>query len=647
MMGQNRVIFYSRNDGSVYSNLLKIEQLLSKFGRIEIQSINDLLELNHVKQYLDNGIFLNEWNEELKSNLFKMSEEGNHELLKYFLKIDDTFILNDLGSIDYNFRKTYWNQLQFFEGYKKLTAQGFKDAIMQHQHHLYYILQNKKLVTHFNNEIRQLIIQYSESAEILLRAKEEKTSSISDKIHFPESLTLTDKENIIIDYLNSDNPNLNYIDLIQNVKDSDQIKLSAKTRLLAKNKKNEIKKGFSKINSGTGIGIEIGFVKTQVEPFKEEYHNLQTKLNYSVPYLDSLKDSLSLFHCFRLLFGFIDSQSLIPLVSKPAELQVIERYRMESKNSYPEGFMFHFKMMKSDAQIFAFQAYLKHRNISIEVIASDFVNHYLNPTLGLKNLILKFPDDTLDDLTKIRMLAPEMENILRQFQLFVLEGSINIDLLQMSSDPLYFGNINSLVNPKYYYAQNEEISTLQHIFFSDQSQILYTDVYQNKHRNFFELIRNERVRYTDFQEYQRDLINLLIEQKHLQLDEDNVVLITNPLEIYLCGLLFHDGGINYTKHPINVRDTIDSMRKKGWVIEDNTLLSKQELDYFNYYLNKKKFTNGFDIRNKYLHGTNNQSEATHQADYFSLLKLTILLLLKIEDDLLTANFKYKNAEIKE
>ena len=51
-------------------------------------------------------------------------------------------------------------------------------------------------------------------------------------------------------------------------------------------------------------------------------------------------------------------------------------------------------------------------------------------------------------------------------------------------------------------------------------------------------------------------------------------------------------------------------------------------------LNKKTFTNGMDIRNKYLHGSNNASENAQQNDYYILLRILILILLKIEDDLI-------------
>ena len=67
-----------------------------------------------------------------------------------------------------------------------------------------------------------------------------------------------------------------------------------------------------------------------------------------------------------------------------------------------------------------------------------------------------------------------------------------------------------------------------------------------------------------------------------------------------------------------------------------TLFSKSEQSYFNYFLNKREFTNGLDMRNSYLHGTqaNPEEIQEHEYAYYSYLKLLTLILLKIEDDLL-------------
>ncbi len=78
---------------------------------------------------------------------------------------------------------------------------------------------------------------------------------------------------------------------------------------------------------------------------------------------------------------------------------------------------------------------------------------------------------------------------------------------------------------------------------------------------------------------------------------------------------------------------MDVLIDKKLLIAENTLFSRLERNYLNFYLNKKEFTNGYDLRNKYLHGTNTFSENEHKNDYYRLIKLIILTLFKIDDDI--------------
>ena len=64
----------------------------------------------------------------------------------------------------------------------------------------------------------------------------------------------------------------------------------------------------------------------------------------------------------------------------------------------------------------------------------------------------------------------------------------------------------------------------------------------------------------------------------------------------------------------------------------SSLLSKPEWEYFNYVLNKAEFSNGLDLRNKYIHDTNSLDERKQQDDYIFLLKMFIILVIKINEE---------------
>ncbi len=79
-------------------------------------------------------------------------------------------------------------------------------------------------------------------------------------------------------------------------------------------------------------------------------------------------------------------------------------------------------------------------------------------------------------------------------------------------------------------------------------------------------------------------------------------------------------------------DIIQPMLDSGEVFFENRLFSVLEQDYLNYMLNKSQYSNGLDLRNKYLHSTDPIDENQKRYDYILLMKILILIVLKINHE---------------
>ena len=90
--------------------------------------------------------------------------------------------------------------------------------------------------------------------------------------------------------------------------------------------------------------------------------------------------------------------------------------------------------------------------------------------------------------------------------------------------------------------------------------------------------------------------------------------------------------MSYYVYSDEIQKRILDLEQQGCLISKKTLLSEAESNYFDYYLNKKKFINWPDIRNK-IHWHNYSGENEEYQDYLIFLKLIILLLLKMEWEL--------------
>lgn len=144
---------------------------------------------------------------------------------------------------------------------------------------------------------------------------------------------------------------------------------------------------------------------------------------------------------------------------------------------------------------------------------------------------------------------------------------------------------------------------------------------------------NEDVRLKDFENYQEPTISQLISDGWLVSDEQGFVKIKKEAALLVIGMLNKDEVASYWAFPQEIRDIIDKMETDGLVGFENTFFSKPEQSYLNYYLNKSEFTNGLDLRNRYVHGTNGDTDEEHGNVYLTILKLFVLVVLKIDNDL--------------
>ena len=87
------------------------------------------------------------------------------------------------------------------------------------------------------------------------------------------------------------------------------------------------------------------------------------------------------------------------------------------------------------------------------------------------------------------------------------------------------------------------------------------------------------------------------------------------------------------------KSEIEKLVSSGDLTYGSTLFSKPEQNYLNYMLNKSVYSNGRDLRNKYIHSTYPLDEQQQQRDYISLLKIMAIIIIKINEEFCLINQK--------
>lgn len=648
----NRVIFFSKDDMAGGMQLKKGENILKSPLRSDYEDINDILELYHIKQYFDNEIFLPGWTQDEITNFTQQTKKFGAVIAKFMSKIDDSNISSLYDNIIFNYKDSFWDIINSQTVYKQISRTCFSTILSRDSNIINTILTKRKIVEHYNTELKTFLLQYPKTAEIIISIYEVKDDFEKKEKFLPKSLTIQDKENILSQYLDCEDANLNYINLIQNAKNSSELRVSDKTRLKANRLHKKQTNEFFAERQGLKIGVSVSFPENSEKIIDGYIDNLTAHYSYSLDFIKKHNDPYSLFKNFEYLFGYIDEQKRIELVSKKSQIGTFERFMgLNSRNYYNDGQSFYLSEMTSQCQIQAYVAVLNKLGHSIEdILHKVYTKEFKNKYSYAANARFHFPSSTNSFFERVRLLAPEFESVLKQYKLFVEDGSIDFELLQISSTPSTIKDIPSLNENKYIYFnnQNSELVSCCNLFFSDQSMLAYVKPYEDKqYGTLFDILTHEDVKFGNYEDFQKYRINYLIEKGLLSVDSKDYVQIANFERVLILRDLYENEVASYYHYEANYQKEALMMESENIIEFGTSLFSKPEQSYFNYFLNKSEYTNGLDLRNSYVHGTqaDPEKENEHEYAYLIYLKLVVLAMHKIDDDLCIFNALKKSRTV--
>lgn len=650
---RDRVVFHSIHDMSSGHYLSKAEPLLNSELPEDIEDINDIFELYNISLFFEKEMYLENWSE---TDIVAYKEKVNSfrsVVGKFITNIDDSSFLSHFENIYYGYYESFWVLINNYQQFKKIPPSQIEEVINKNPHQIRYLLSQKNLVNKYKIVLCEYLKNAQQSAEILLSIYEVEDRFNKTQLYLPSCLTVQDKENIISSYIDSAHCNTNYLPIIQNAKKHSDFRISDKTKLAAKRKYQQSIKDF--FDSGSSSSFEYGVVINYPENATKTKHAWieqgTVHYEYSLDYIKENNHPYILYKNFKTLFEYMDVQNIVTLTSKEHLLGIFERtLGVRSKTEYVYGVSFTQLEMASMGQIYTYSNILKGLGHSLEDILKAVFNNILPELFDLpSNANLTVPTANASALEKIRTIAPEFESILKQYKLFVENKQIDFELLQMSSGPTAIKDIPSLNSNKYIYINKDEqeVNFLTHLLFSDQTMLTYVAPFKDKrYRNFVDLLVNEaEIKYGNYEEYQHKHLNYLMDKNYISVDENNNIQVTNWNRILILRDVFENEVASLHHYPADIQDEVINMSNDGIVYFGNSLFAVPEQNYFNYYLNKSEFTNGHDLRNSYLHGTQaNPTEIhLHENSYLIYLKLLILAIFKIEDDL----FIYKKLKTNE
>jgi hypothetical protein len=597
----------------------------------------DILELHNVQRYLEQAFFPVAYTEEQRALAKARIPQIRGVVARFFSGVNDTnvaTVVDGVAGVRYDDHGDLLELLGRNKAYERCTAATILPALSAAGVHLGEILGCKKLVQAYDSAVRTELLSSPRNAELVTRKYLQE--DVRDDIHLPRSFTPDDSRALLEQYIDSENANPNHVGLIASAKETPAAGIDARLKLRAKRRGEDLDAKFFENSEGIRTGCEVS-IADRAEPAVaelDESDGLVCRYTYSRRWLEETCDNASILNNFIHLFEFVDRNGLLVLPAYPASLGVMERLMgTPGKTEYRIGTVFRTTNMSSLLQTRLYHHYLETKDIDLEQVISWFFEDYLVEEFQAENFSFTPSGAGTSYLQKVRHLFAEMESVASQFSLFAKHGELDRDLLAMGSEQVRYKDMPSILEGKYLYStETDEITSILNLLFSDQAAVNYISDELQGDNGAMLLLKND-VAHDDFHDYQKPAVDYLIKHGIVDNDGSRVQLI-NVEQFRILSALFNTECASYFHLSDRGRAVADAMVAKGWVERRSSLLSEAEGRYFNYFLNAVDFSNGPKLRNKYLHGSqvNNEGEDAHFHTYVTALRLTVALVVKMNDD---------------
>lgn len=631
----SRIKFYGVTDMSTGQSLVESEVMLKKFDpSLPLVDINDVLELYNVVELFDSDARLTSWSEKDYEILKKRVKSVKSALSRFSSTLSNENILEEFNKVEINYVEDFWSFFAYYKLHSKITTEVFGSLLACNLRNIHLVLNHKSIVDAYSDTISDTLLKSAVNAEILISEYlSYQDPNFQSTFSLPRSFSIEKREHLVNMYISSDNANLNYVKLLFDSRDNTNLPLSIKTKLAAQKKYDAlVHKIFTpEFSHGMEFSFEISFDPDCDKPIKDsDYSNGKRVIIYGRQWIENNLDFPTLWNNFIYMFQFVDMKIRSQFVSNPVRQSIFERIiGPHGKSTYFLGTNEQFANKMYSTMLLSYQHILELHDISIESLISWFFGNYLPNEFQVHGFSFNQPSRGVTDLEKCKLLATELDAVLKQFDLYAREGELNRELFEFNSEQMQIKNICSMIPNKYFYSASNDCKTCIHYMFSNQTSLSYTEKHRTKYKTFSELIRKENVTKSDISSRNIPLVDFLIEKKCIKLDD--------KLNIRFCedrAAILHDMYLNQyccNSYLYSLKSTVNEMYESGDIRFTSTLFSEPEQDYLRYML-KSDFSNGNDLRNKYIHGNYPSSINQQNNDYLEFLKIFILTVIKINEE---------------
>ena len=628
-----RIKFYSKIDLSCRSNLEEAKKRLDDYDLIASrQDINDLLEIYNIKLFFDNDLPKHVWSDEEIDKYKCYIRKIPQTIRSFFTEAK----INDIDSIyflvDFQYKDNFWSVIADYKLYDQISPEKILSILSKDPGSISYILRHKSIVFKFDAALTSMLTYYAKTAELLLDQYAVKYRDDKMNLIFPSGLTNDLRAQILLDYTNCDTASINYLKILYTAKKLNDFNIDVRIRLRAKRKYDE--KLHLVFDGGITFPMRV-FVslREQEEPFCLSFDDKTNTISYSCSsqWLEENLDFPTILNNFIYIFGYTNLKFLCSFISNSSKRSVIEQaIGLHGRNDYETGTSYTVENMLASAQMRMYYGFLSSHNIQLEEVFKWFFESYIAEEFGKKGFHYTVPSKNSTIYEKCLVMISQLEAIIKQFRLYVDDGFIDRELFEFSSNACKISDTPSLHKKKYAYAKSQELKYEMYLMYSNQCILSYCEKSNESFDSFYELLTNIKIKREGIADYNISDLGFLLSRGTIFENADGFLEVNYPRHSLIKDLYYKE--VIACSYVGNAATIFKQLVDADELLIEGTLFSRPEQEYLDFMLNVQKFGNGPEIRNKYAHGTNSLDPKIQENDYFELLKIMVIIIIKINEE---------------
>ena len=633
---EKRVVYYGRNDYAAGVHRDRCLSVLASAEIVDLTSINEAIEAHQIKLTVE-GI----------PELFReQSIEGHPRRVTTLFSKACRFVSSELedrsigevyGQVELQYGKEFWELMEACGAWQKMKSSDFEKLLMDHPECLGMVLQYKKPVGCFADEIKHALINNPRySAELIVgRLAAEVTSEKA--LNLPQNLGNSEIDGIMLSYINSETANPNYLSALRNWPSGQAAQYNPSPEVRVKAKRQYDKSMDDLFRNGTGLrygtGVVIDMRQNACKGVTRKGFSLTH--SFSGRWLKEYMDPATVMNNLIYVFDFVDSHGLMQAPArKHEEHGIMATLGMHVKGEYRETTGFQMRSGLTYLETVAYANFLETNGGRLESAVEWVYNQYFAEEFDITGFSLALPSEKATWLDKSKSIGPEIERAVKAYSLYSKYGTIEDEYFP-HENIRSFSSVIALEDKKYAIA-GPDFERFGSLLFSDQCMLSYLHAEKISESSFYEMMVNHHVTRGDYPEYLQPNLNELIKNEFVIEHDENGRLEPTDYAVCLKIIWEHDALPLFRLGKRNL-EIVESLANRHTISYCNKLFAPFEADYLDYMFNDASFSNSVGLRNRYDHANSSIDDPQAddiRADYFKLLSLLIVITLKISEELM-------------